>query len=711
MQKEIKNKKKLSKRQFIKVLVFLAVVSIVFIYFSFSFKFVHAESVNDTANRIDSATTGILQTGVGIVFGPLFLAFNGLLYVVFGFAGLFLVIAGILFDWAINPDSFMAVMKMKSIYQAWTIVRDFLNLSFIIVLLFSAFCTIFQVEKYNFKKILLTLIIMALLVNFSFPISRFIVDTANVAMYYIIGQGLPWVSNESGLSTSIVQFSGVVFSMLPGGGDCGDDWAGKIWCKIKGVATNLTSPQQVTMQLLGAIIFLFLLSFTLFVIALLLIIRIVVLAILIIFSPLGFVASIFPGTKNYADMWWGNLFKQAFFGPIMAFMLYISITIMKEVQDNDVGGMSNFISHNLNNENNYSSIIVAGATMAIPIVLLWTGIIAAQKLGAAGAGTALNGVRRLAKTNFARRHGGTLIRRAGDVTNRTIGNTIGRIPGVGRVYRGIADRTAGRMGDYGARMETQAEVERIKRGRTREDMRDSIVREHLKNIDHINTADELGNGLERARSSEEREAYVRRAMTLGSTSDILNRGYRGNRYSNDEEGLRQFMINAFGDNEQSARLASTIAVAESQKNNSQFMGVASYNPATNRYEFSPPAIARTAAQQQAINNAVFAAAGGDHPQNAVRNKFTADFTVTMNPAAATAVNPQGHQFSQTFENFLQNLGNDFNSRVLTQLNEIPSNTIRRMQQALNNGVIPAAGSRTETLINTLRAPGPNQRLT
>lgn len=388
-----KNRKK--KKKFFTLFLFVLLAFLLFNFFFAGYDQALAADAAKVVKKVDSIGTGLFQ-GLATAFSaPLFIVFNTILYAVFGLMGVLLIMAGVIFDWAINPGNFEAVMKMESIYKGWTIVRDFLNLAFILVLLYSAFCTVLQIEKYNLKKIILTLVLMALLVNFSFPVARFIIDTSNVTMYYIVGKAFPWVDNESGLSTSIIQFSGIIIDLLPGA-NCSDTPFGKVGCFFKGVWNNLFDAPHVTVQLMGAILYMFLLAITLMVIGVLLIIRIVVLAILIIFSPVGFVAPIFPSTKNFGDMWWDNLFKQAFFGPVMAFMLYISLFMMKDILDHDVGGMANFTLHNLGKGSPYSNIIVSGVMMTIPLVLLWTGLIAAQKIGAMGASAVIGKASKIA---------------------------------------------------------------------------------------------------------------------------------------------------------------------------------------------------------------------------------------------------------------------------------------------------------------------------
>jgi hypothetical protein len=341
----------------------------------------------DIAKNQASANSIKAPSGIGGMVWEGFLnVINSVLYVVFKFVMALVYIMAIVFDWAVSAENFKTVMNMSAIKTGWTIVRDFLNIFFILILLFSAFCTIFQVEKYHIKKILLTLVIMALLVNFSFPIARAVIDAGNIPMYYFlkvlggdggsISKNLWNTTNGNGK-----QQRGLEAIILP----------------------NITKPDEIkgntdqTFGLLAAISFSFLFMITLAVIAILLVIRILVLAILVMFSPVGFTAAIFPSFSKYADDWWGQLFKQSFFGTIMAFMLYMALMVMNEAQNNGImttleskaaGGMTG---------NVFDSIIVSGITLIIPIVLLWIGIIAAQKLATGGSMISINGLKTAAK--------------------------------------------------------------------------------------------------------------------------------------------------------------------------------------------------------------------------------------------------------------------------------------------------------------------------
>lgn len=330
---------------------------------------------DDPGSPAQPAYKGLIEkglSGVGAEIGDMLLwAFNAVLTAVFKLTVAIVYIAAKLFDWSVDAKIFGLVMRLDAIKMGWTIVRDFLNMFFILVLLFSAFCTILQIDKYNIKKILLNLVIMALLVNFSFPIARFIIDAANIPMYYFFNAIARSMGGNS-ISDVILRNSGVgngledlMFPLAQGGID------------IKNGGWMLT------LNLIAAIIFTFIFGMTLLIIAALLLIRIVVLALLIIFAPIGFAASILPGTKlaSFAGEWWDALFKQAFFGPIMAFVLYIAIFMMGQMADitKSLSGSANGVRGDI-----LSSVISTGLALSFPIIILWVGIMMAQK-GAIGA--------------------------------------------------------------------------------------------------------------------------------------------------------------------------------------------------------------------------------------------------------------------------------------------------------------------------------------
>jgi hypothetical protein len=296
--------------------------------------------------------------------------FNALLYAILWVLSQLLIAAGFILDMAVDPRMFTNIMNNGAIRESWKFIRDMMNLVFILVLLFSAFCNIFRVDKWNLKKVLLTLVIMALLVNFSFPISRFIIDTGNILMYYLLNSAFPVNSGADSLSakfTGITQISNMLLDVKIVGG-----WS-------------------ITGQIVMNIIFMFILMATMMVTAVTLLVRIVVLAILVILSPGGFTASIFPATENLSKKWWDALFKYTFNGPILIFFMYLAINLMQKFQVNS-------ISLNMSNK---STFIESVLFFAIPVTILWIGLSMAQGLGGVGGNLAMSKLKQAG--NWARK--------------------------------------------------------------------------------------------------------------------------------------------------------------------------------------------------------------------------------------------------------------------------------------------------------------------
>jgi hypothetical protein len=103
------------------------------------------------------------------------------------------VIAGLLMDFSlyisINPgvygvggDSVETGLRM-----AWSVIRDFANIGFIFALFVIAFSLILNKNLLNFdpKKGIVKVIIMALLVNFSFLMCRFIIQGADIFSHFL----------------------------------------------------------------------------------------------------------------------------------------------------------------------------------------------------------------------------------------------------------------------------------------------------------------------------------------------------------------------------------------------------------------------------------------------------------------------------------------------------------------------------------------------
>ncbi len=284
-------------------------------------------------------------------------AINWFLYYVAQMFGLLGVAGATLFTYVLDTNNVKEILGNKVIDLIWTIVRDVLNLSFILILLFSAFATIFQIERYHLRNVLTRLIIMALLVNFSLPIAKVIIDASNILMYFFVNNLFP--KTENGFE--ILEIFGKSMNIVD------------VFIPKREVANQETS------YIFMAIIFAFFYGISMITIAGLLVVRLVALAILMIFSPIGFVGAILPSTQGYAQQWWQNLFKYAFTGPILVFMLFFSMSYMHYVHKvafdptsvNSVMHPTETATTNEAQASNMTNLVF----LMIPIVILWAGII------------------------------------------------------------------------------------------------------------------------------------------------------------------------------------------------------------------------------------------------------------------------------------------------------------------------------------------------
>jgi hypothetical protein len=249
-------------------------------------------------------------------------------------------------------------MPLELLRSLWQFIRDFFNLFFIFILLFSAFATIFQVDSFNIRNIFKNILLTALLINFSFPITRFLIDVANVPMYYFIndvigaggGQGAVIAMNN------LLGFSGTA-------------------------AAALTTDYIPTF---AAIIFAFLFGISLAVLSVMLIVRLIALTILLVFSPIGFAGSLLPGFNKYGQEWWSKFWNYAFFGPAAALMLVVSLKFLEATQTANVWRSVDQVSTNASVSASGSTLITNVIFYTIPIILIWATIGLANKFAIAG---------------------------------------------------------------------------------------------------------------------------------------------------------------------------------------------------------------------------------------------------------------------------------------------------------------------------------------
>ncbi len=286
-------------------------------------------------------------------------------------------LGGKILEWSIDKLVLnMGMMINESgmggvINQAWTTVRDICNLAFIFGFIYIGIRTIIDGDSANTKRFLASIIMGAVLINFSLYFTKIVIDVSNYISVEIVAAMKDGTASISQGFAEILR----VQTLFTTPGDNAASLAG------------LTKGGNFSYFIMGAI-FLIVAGFVLAAGGFLLIIRFVQLVFIMVFSPILFAATVFPKTEQYAEKLWSQLFSQAFFAPVYLFMLLISMRLLQ-------GAMSALKI--AENKKDFSDALAGMYTDSFDIVLMFIisimfliiSLKAAQQMGAVGADKAL----------------------------------------------------------------------------------------------------------------------------------------------------------------------------------------------------------------------------------------------------------------------------------------------------------------------------------
>jgi len=185
---------------------------------------------------------------------------------------------------------------------AWKAVRDFVNMFFLLILIFLAISTILNISQFNDKKLFFKVLVSAILVNFSLPITLMVIDLSNILMNFFI-DAIHQSSDGRALGVyfldkvDYVKFFGNTSLMLRAG-------------------MNI---MEFVVQVVMAVM--------LFYIAIALLIRLIAFWVLIVLSPLAFFTIALPNSNSFQE-WKDKLINYAFFGPMMLLFIWIAVVLL-----------------------------------------------------------------------------------------------------------------------------------------------------------------------------------------------------------------------------------------------------------------------------------------------------------------------------------------------------------------------------------------------
>ncbi len=250
----------------------------------------------------------------------------------------------------------LAAITLQSTYysgaefiaEGWRITRDFANIFLILILLFTALSFVLDIEiaHANPKKMLASIVLIALIINFSMFITEVVIDISNtlaLVFYNQIGASSVVVVDGEKNAGSVggVYGNGAtppksISTQLVQAFEPQKFQSKKFWQGLSpnGIIGDIPPSTVMGLLILVGIVY-FVMAWSLFIAAMACLGRMVSLWIAIVFAPIAFVSYIIPKTKHIHgvgwDHWWADLLAVAFGAPIYFFFLLL-ISIMAKSQ-------------------------------------------------------------------------------------------------------------------------------------------------------------------------------------------------------------------------------------------------------------------------------------------------------------------------------------------------------------------------------------------
>jgi len=301
--------------------------------------------------------------------------------------------------YATNSDSY----KNEFIQEGWGAVRDIANIFFIVALLYVAIKTILGLNVTDNKKLIGTVILIALVINFSLFTTKVVIDGSNILAKVFYNNVTGKDANGKTITEKNGQKSisiGIVQAFQPQNLITQDFYDKNEWTSI--------------FIILISICVMFYTGYIFLSVSLLFVARVISLWLSMIFSPIAFASYTVPfdipgfGHKE----WWKNLFENAMLAPLFVFFLYIIIKftgfLSKSFVNTDSGSLDTLFNSTMKIIIPFIIIIMLlkkGKDLAVKYsgemgaaVMTGAKMIGGLALGAATGGAALIGTKTIGRT-------------------------------------------------------------------------------------------------------------------------------------------------------------------------------------------------------------------------------------------------------------------------------------------------------------------------
>lgn len=256
--------------------------------------------------------------------------------VVLPMVSLFSGLSGLIFDKIMTFSIIEMGTNIKinegGLADAWKIMRDVVNIAFIFVLLYIGIMTIVKGFESGTNKMIATVIVVALVINFSLFFTKIIIDGSNIVAVNFYQSIKAQTSASKDAEWQGV--AGTFFNYL------------KIGTINEAVDKNIGGNQFINIikLSLGGIVILIVLGIVLFIASAMFVSRYIILIFILVTSAAAVGSWILPSLKKSVwDKWWAALIGQAFFAPVFLLFLWLSLQMTAEISKSQLatgGGWS-----------------------------------------------------------------------------------------------------------------------------------------------------------------------------------------------------------------------------------------------------------------------------------------------------------------------------------------------------------------------------------
>jgi len=383
--------KKISKPKLSALIIILSLFVFIFYPFNYSFAQGAGEATGETAvadppkpaeaSDVASSDCGYFDFACKVTFSLLGVLGDGLVELTYWVGVMptnaLIIPAGFIFDIAVYESTDGANYPIDAdngIYAGWRVFRDMVNMVFIFIVIYIGIRTILQIGGRGERQLLIYVIIVALLINFSLVITGVVIDASNILALGLYDQ------LETETDTRIAADAKTLSGVFLQGANPLTAQAPAVFNATADAPSDASSPGfwKSLLGNIGAIIVNLVVIFVLLVAGVLFFIRIPVLWLIMVLSPLAFAAYIMGGTRRYFNEWLHALLNNAFFAPIFMALFFAVAAIYNSAAFRDVGNIA-------------GQTITAFLLKYFIVVTLLVGcLIIAKKLGTYGATTIIN---------------------------------------------------------------------------------------------------------------------------------------------------------------------------------------------------------------------------------------------------------------------------------------------------------------------------------